>query len=163
MKLRKEDIYVNLQGKSEEELKELYNLCNNDVGFAFAFDNIKEFIRGSREHKFLVLSNVSGWWVHSNSERRAEKTIQQLKEILQPKPTLQQQLEKAKAEVERLEKEVKKQNEIKPGDWVRGSISGDKQLLKMNNTHDLEYINNQSCYTKITNQQLITLLENECK
>lgn len=151
MKLRKEDVYINLQGKSEEELTELYNLVRynlwRDIDFrdnssdTALFYNDGSFIGSSiKEYEILSLTEV---------------TIQQLKEILQPEPTLQQQLEKAKAEVERLEKEIE-DSKLKIGDWVFvKELNMFFKKSKLVSTYKNE--------VKVTSQQLITLLENECK
>lgn len=70
--------------------------------------------------------------------------------------TLEQQLEKAKAEVERLEKEIENKK-IKVGDWAINTLTN--VVFKV---ISLE-IELQDHYKKITNPQLIELLENEIK
>lgn len=73
--------------------------------------------------------------------------------------TLEQQLEKAKAEVERLEKKIEN-NKIKFGDWV---AYNDHVFKAIQDEYDLHYLNNSNDFKKITNPQLIELLEQEIK
>lgn len=70
--------------------------------------------------------------------------------------SLEQQLEKAKAEVERLEKEIEN-NKIKAGDWVINPLTNIVIKVTSLKTKCPDH------YKKITNPQLIELLENEIK
>ena len=71
--------------------------------------------------------------------------------------TLEQQLQKAEAEVKRL-KEAIEDSEIKVGDWVKRTREG-LELFKADKTHDYRYINSEKhLYQKITDQELINKL-----
>lgn len=161
MKLTKENVYIDLRGKSEDELTELWYLLNsNDEQIKHS--ELAIFIT-QYHNKNRFLSYSQNKWQWGSLSGKQEVTIQQLKEILQPmenKESLQQQLEKAKAEVERLEKEIE-DSRIKVGDWVRHNNS---HVFKVKeNMYNLGVINESKEFKKITNQQLIILLEDESK
>lgn len=238
MKLTKEQVYVNLQGKSEEELTDLYWLLKNNNQDLFHNDLptfIEEYYKTNRFLEFYC-----GKW-GGGSNLKTEVTIEQLKEILQPMETftpiamkctqeqfdsimpklkgckigsmdnfeempylinyrnseknsitnylredksvngmvvheewneelflkacgiedctLEQQLEKAKAEVKRLEKEIEN-NKIKFGDWV---THNNYVFKAIQDKYDLHILNKRNDFKKITNPQLIELLEQEIK
>ena len=157
MKLTKEEIYINLQGKSKEELTELYWVLKNN-NQKLARHKLDDFL-GYKNHSscYVLICNDFGW---SGDDRfdKIEVTIQQLKEILQPVDlTIEQQLQKAEAEVKRL-KEAIEDSEIKVGDWVKRTREG-LELFKADKTHDYRYINSEKhLYQKITNTELINKL-----
>lgn len=84
MKLTKEQVYINLQGKTKEELADLWNFLNKSGGNQFR-ETISDF-----------LYNYNGWiayefsddvWQFSSSQSlngKTEVTIEQLKEIIKP-------------------------------------------------------------------------------
>lgn len=84
MKLTKEQVYVNLQGKSEKELTELYWLLKNNNQDLFHNDLptfIEEYYKTNRFLEFYC-----GKW-GGGSNLKTEVSIKQLKEILQPMET----------------------------------------------------------------------------
>ena len=89
MKLTRENIYINLQSKSKEELTELEQITG--------LSNLHHW----NYIHFDTYNNYNGWILYdylTTVKNKQEVTIQQLKEILQPKDlTLEQQLEKAKS------------------------------------------------------------------
>lgn len=88
-----------------------------------------------------------------------EHRIKELtKEILQPMGTLEQQLQKAEAEVKRLQSLIEEENKLKVGDWV--IVKGTSTIFKVKAT-DIKYVDSR--HEKITNPQLIILLEQEIK
>lgn len=92
MKLTKEQVYIKLQGKTEEELTELYNFLES-VGES-NFDKLGCLIINNY-WKYLAL--YTGDWVMCNDayiKNKKEVTIEQLKEILKPMDNKEQQLRK---------------------------------------------------------------------
>lgn len=84
MKLTKENIYVPLEGYSEEELTELYNFLEsiNEP----CEDFLKILIKRNKTLEFWA-----GMWFSDHSAvNKNPVTIQQLKEILQPMGTLRE-------------------------------------------------------------------------
>lgn len=167
MKLTRENIYINLQGKSKEELTELYWLLKNN-NEDILNNNIDYFIEcylNTRLVSYNFHFCCESWSCATlqSTENKTEVTIQQLKEILQPMEStefLQQQLEKAEAEVKRL-KEAIEDNKIKIGDWVKRVVRKDCRVFKINDTHNLEHYNNKiysKIYSKIQDQELINKL-----
>lgn len=240
MKLTKENIYIDLRGKSKEKLTELWEFLNNAGEKQFR-DSLNDF-----------LNNCKGWlayefhrnkWTLSSDRislhEKTEVTIEQLKQILQPmenteeflrkeaikrgfvngvkfygsegaeydepmlindnikymkpeeeydnwglyvknswlcfngkwgtliKESLEQQLQKAEAEVKRLQSLIEEENKPKVGDWamlweddeetpVFGLIT-DVTDFYLTCNGSWEYAK------KITNKQLIELLENESR
>ena len=165
MKLKKENIYINLQGKSKEELTDLWEFLNSNGEINFSdLDTILEELEEFKYYEFYI----NDWVSSVNIKDKKEVTIQQLKEILQPMDlTLEQQLEKAEAEVKRL-KEAIEDSKIKVGDLVcYVSVHNKKVMLfgycegiKNNDIYigGLNYESKQC--KKITNAELINLLEN---
>lgn len=88
--MKKEDIYITLEGKSEGKLTDLYNflkLLNYDI------DSFDSFFANKYLH---FNTNCNRWWTFSvwDNENKQEVTIQQLKEILQPMENKEEQLRK---------------------------------------------------------------------
>ena len=74
-KLNREEIYINLQGKSEEELTELEQITG--------LSNLHHW----NYIHFDTYNNYNGWILYdylTTVKNKQEVTIQQLKEILQP-------------------------------------------------------------------------------
>lgn len=235
MKLKKEEVYINLQGKSKEELTELYDFLES-VGEITYRDDIEWFLEYTEEGCYFGYDGEDFCHIGTGcAKNKTEVTIEQLKEILQPftpismrctkeqfeavkkklkgcrisnlsefniavylvnnlgsecktisnvagvdskshnrevyeqwneeiflkacgikLDSLEQQLEKAEAEVKRLKEEI---NKPKIGDWVNRK---DNCIWKINNEDDLNSNVLDGC-KKITNKQLIELLENESK
>lgn len=102
--------------------------------------------------------------------KKTEVTTEQLKDIL--KPNLKTQLENAKKEVKRIEKLIEEDNEPKVGDWGRFWDDGHnkKIISKLINIYDDPYDRYETeigyafeFFEKITNPELIKLLEDESK
>lgn len=88
MKLTKENIYVDLRGKSKEELTDLYNFLKS-VGEKQFRDSLNDFLDSWRIGTWIAyeLTTSNNWVLSSNEHslsKKTEVTIQQLKEILQP-------------------------------------------------------------------------------
>lgn len=83
MKLTKENIYINLQGKSKEELTELYHFLKS-IGEKQYRTSLRGFLENYKNYETYNFDRTwtFGWYV--NSKNKQEVTIQQLKEILQP-------------------------------------------------------------------------------
>lgn len=92
--LKKEDVYVVLKGKTEEELRDLY---------AFLIENNEPLLCDFRINKSNeVLEFYDSKWTGSRfDEEKTRVTIEQLKQIIRPMET-----ETLKEKVERLEKEL---------------------------------------------------------
>lgn len=82
MKLTKENIYINLRGKSKEELTEFYNFLVS-VGEK-PFRDKEWFLNYSNDNEKVGFSGVHFCGLGDLYKDRTEVTIQQLKEILQP-------------------------------------------------------------------------------
>src|SRR5690606_23683455 len=158
--MKKENIYINLQGKSKEELTELYWLLKNN-NEKILNDGLDLFIRcylniESKDNKFHFYNAYWSCAGCKEASSKQEVTIQQLKEILQPMDlTLEQRLEKAEAEAEvkRLKEAIEEENKPKIGDWV------------YNKEEDIIYQKSYNIFNqyenKIANPELIKLLEKE--
>lgn len=121
MKLTKENVYVNLRGKTKEELTDLWEFLDN--AGEKQYDDKENFINDNY-YNILSLDEDNEWSLCLETsimlEDKKEVTIEQLKEILQPKDlTLEQQLQKAEAEVKRLKEAIEEENKIKVGDLVK--------------------------------------------
>lgn len=166
MKLKKEDVYIDLRGKSKEELTDLWRFLDN-AGEKLFRDDLDDFLTHSIIWRFLEFDYTS--WCFSDSKKNTEVTIEQLKDIL--KPNLQKQLENAKKYVERIEKLIMEENSSKIGEWCR-FWDDDKsdlcigRLRFIYDTHTYKYLTSnvkfENC-EKITNPELIKLLEDESK
>ena len=162
MKLTKENVYISLRGKNKEELTDLYNFLKS-VGEKQFRDSLNDFLNSWRIGTWIAYElTTSNNWVFSSNEhslsKKTEVTIKQLKEILQPMDlTLEQQLQKAEAEVKRL-KEAIEDSRIKAGDWV--VIKETATVYKVNDK-DIGYMDD--FHIKIQNPELIKLLEQEIK
>jgi anion-transporting ArsA/GET3 family ATPase len=156
MKLTKENIYINLRGKSKEELKDIQNVL--------IIFNEPTFNKDFEEYLWHNINPIYLYWdgeewistgIYEYIKNKQEVTIKQLKEILQPMETLQEQLEKAEAEVKRLKEAIEEEIKPKINDWV------------YNKEEDIIYQKSYNVFNqyekKITNHQLIELLEKEIK
>lgn len=224
--MKKEEIYINLQGKTKEELTELYWLLKNNDEKLYR-DSLYLFLYYPTDYGSLHFHS-NGWCGNSNIKfsNKQEVTIEQLKEILQPmenkeeqlkeilrkeakergythdnfkcltcrkskgigdidkwhycnlsdrlytnvlgeggnvvyengvwaeivSESLEQQLQKAEAEVKRLQYLFEEENKIKVGDWC---IRTDDCVFKVSG-NDLNWARSHS--KKITDQQLINKL-----
>lgn len=79
-KLTKENIYINLKGKSNDELTELYGFLKS-VGEKI-YVSLLDMIDNKYWNRFEFYENV--WQLSRSKSNKQEVTIQQLKEILQP-------------------------------------------------------------------------------
>ena len=82
MKLTKENIYINLQGKSKEELTNLYNFLES-VGEK-QYDILEDFLND--DDKWTDYEFYKDEWVLSSDrislKEKTKVTIEQLKELL---------------------------------------------------------------------------------
>lgn len=113
MKLTKENVYVDLQGKSKEELTELWEFLTSNGEKCYRYK--EHFSETNIQYRCLHL--YCGLWSGYDDDRvggKTEVTIEQLKEILQPMYlTLEQQLQKAEVEVKRLKDLINAKDELK--------------------------------------------------
>ena len=165
MKLKKENIYINLQGKSKEELTDLWEFLNSNGEKCYRDKDY--FIEYQSTYRTLYLyCNLWRGYDDDKIYYKTEVTIQQLKEILQPVDlTIEQQLQKAEAEVKRL-KEAIEDSEIKVGDLVCYASVHNKKVMLFGYCEDIKhnyiYIGGlnyeyKQC-SKITDQELINKL-----
>lgn len=156
-KLTKENIYIDLRGKSKEELTELWKFLVS-IGEKQFRTSLRDFLANHKGYETYNFGETwtLGWYL--NSKNKQEVTIHQLKEILQPMETLQEQLQKAQLEVERLQNLIEEENKPKVGDWFKRGT----KIFKVDNTHCLEQLKKDVQLKKITNPELIKLLEDEC-
>lgn len=226
-KLTKENIYIDLRGKSKEELTDLYNFLES-VGEKHFRETLNDFLANIKYFEtYIFHKDIWSLAPYVYILNKTKVTIEQLKEILQPMETLkiedvmidctilnnnairliktifktkghgtryirkpfshgkdiimadcgnpdhkklisfakfkklfnnqtslQEQLEKAEAEVKRL-KEAIEESKIKVGDWVKSDCN---HIMKY-----YEWMVFSPNWKKITNPQLIELLENEIK
>lgn len=161
MKLTKENVYINLQGKSEAELTDLYYFLES-VGEKQYRKTLKSFLDYCRDYETYHLGNNWTLSWYSNTKEKTEVTIEQLKEILQTMETetLQEKEHRLLEELEEVRKAIEEESNIKIGDWVKRTYSG-IEIFKADNTHDYRYINSERhIYQKITNPEIINFLEN---
>ena len=149
MKLTKKNIYINLQGKSKEELTDLWEFLNSNGEKCYRDKDY--FIEYQSTYRTLYLyCNLWRGYDDDKVYGKTEVTIQQLKEILQPVDlTIEQQLQKAEAEVKRLKEAIEEENNIKIGDWVVNKYGVLWRYSELDSKHLL---------TKITDQELINKL-----
>ena len=152
MKLTKENVYINLQGKSEAELTELYNFLES-IGENQCL-SLERLINENGGWDYFIWGRYNQWTLTVLKGSRKEVTIQQLKEILQPTETLQEKEKRLLKELEEVRKEIE-ESKIKVGDWVWSNFSK-CYYKKTSRISDLEE-------RKITNPELIKLLEQEIK
>lgn len=86
MKLTKENIYINLQGKSKEELTELWEFLNSAGEIVSGTKEyfIETHLKYNNSFIALVSDNTWKWW---GSYNKTEVTIDQLKQIIKPMGT----------------------------------------------------------------------------
>lgn len=93
MKLTRENIYIDLRGKSKEELTDLWEFLNN--AGEKQYDDKENFINDNY-YNILSLDEDNEWSLCLETsimiEDKKEVTIEQLKEILQPMDNKEQQL-----------------------------------------------------------------------
>lgn len=152
--LRKEDVYIRLEGMSKDELTELYWVLKNNNEPIFR-NEIEDFLLYTEDIVVFLDFDNTDWGSSDLSVERTktEVTIQQLKEILQPMETLQQKEQRLLKELEEVRKEIE-DSKIKVGDWV---VSEKGIVMKVKSVPLI------MTWKKITNPQLIELLENEIK
>lgn len=168
-KLTKENIYIDLRGKSKEELTDLWEFLNGVSERVYA-PNLHYFLEYSDKKDNVFHYNSGGHWMNPLKEYvrdKTEVTIEQLKEILQPTKTLQQQLQKVEAEVKRLRSLIEEENKPKVGDWAMLWEDDEETPVfgLITDVTDFYLTCNGSWENgrKITNKQLIELLENESR
>lgn len=169
MRLKKEDVYIDLKGKSKKELTELYNFLES-VGEKRVSNSLGAFLKSLKAWNWnYYVYDIKFGWTLSYKPSNTEVTIEQLKEII--KPNLQAQLENIKKEIERIEKLIMEENKPKVGDWCK-FLDDDKskicvsKLRYINHGAKHKYHTHESYYKnckKITNPELIKLLEYESK
>lgn len=75
--------------------------------------------------------------------------------------SLEQQLQKAEAEVKRLQSLIEEENKPKVGDWALELHSNN--IIKATEKSSILYLNSKEYCKKITNKELIKLLNDEIK
>lgn len=148
--LAKGNIYVPLEGYSEEELNELYNFLESINEPCEEY--LKVLIKRNKTLEFWD----GIWFTDYSAGNKIPITIEQLKEILQPMETLQEKEQRLLKELEEVKKEIE-ENKIKAGDWVVNPLTNIVIKVTSLKTKCPDH------YKKITNPQLIELLENEIK
>lgn len=142
-----EAIKPKLEGVKIEigNFEKLLYLCNNLDGYTHVIANIFESCRKDYNRTVYETWNEEIFLKACGIEVNS----------------LEQQLQKAEAEVKRLQSLIEEENNIKIGDWVKRNYNG-IEIFKADATYDYRYINSEkSLYKKITNPELINLLENE--
>lgn len=81
--MKKEYIYVDLKGKSIEELTELFYILKINKEEIYR-DNLNSFVNYPKEYRLLHFDKTWVGYDDNKVEGKTEITIQQLKEILQP-------------------------------------------------------------------------------
>lgn len=96
MKLTKENIYIDLRGKSKEELTDIQSvlIMFNEPTYRKDF----ETYYNSDSYNYLEFYDCEWLGSRTITETKQEVTIEQLKEILQPMETLEQKLRKEATE-----------------------------------------------------------------
>lgn len=147
--LDKTHIY-SFKGCNDEHLKEALKwLKENDKGWDnFTITRFKE-----NSEKYNLVYDERNYFMFIRGQHTA--LITDLFKEVAAEGDLYQQLEKAQAEVERLQKAIEEESKPKVGDWVysTSSVCLYKKELEIYQSHE----------RKITNPQLIKLLENESK
>lgn len=155
--MKKEEVYINLQGKTKEELTDLWEFLDS-IGEKLYRDK-EWFLECPKCYKSFNFHNNE--WCGNKDKKvkdKQEVTIEQLKEILQPMElSLTGQLQKAEAEVKRLQSLIEEENKPKVGDWVRRK---DNCIWKIRDEYDINTHLLKDC-KKITNPELIKLIEDE--
>lgn len=97
--MKKQEIYVNLQGKTKEERAELWEFLDN--AGEKQYDDKKNFINDNY-YNILSLDEDNEWSLCLETsimlEDKKEVTIDQLKQIIKPMGTLEQKLRKEATE-----------------------------------------------------------------
>ena len=169
--MKKEEVYIKLQGKSTEYCGKVYDILSTNGEKMYVSKRRMHIYSNSNEKYHFS----DGYWNDGDvnkAENKQEVTIEQLKEILKPMETLEQQLQKAQLEVERLQKLIEEESKIKVGDvckfwndnknsFVIGVVQHvcENTKLKYETIFDCQFPNAE----KITNTELIKLLEQEIK
>lgn len=136
-----------------KQLKEIYkSLKDNDITVVCCYpDFVSSLIPEKNSGITYQIITLKNFEVVQISGRGFNPSKWQQRDIVAAEGDLHQQLEKAKAEVARLEKEI----EIKVGDWC---INKRNQIFKIKVGLTLN-----GDFRKITNPELIKLLEDESK
>lgn len=87
MKLTKEQVYINLQGKTKEELMDLYWFLKNNKEKTSAFDLDNFISRYYCNENQFGLSRKFNEWCCGSFPTKKEITIDQLKQIIKPMGT----------------------------------------------------------------------------
>lgn len=88
--MRKEEIYVNLQGKTKEELTDLWHfLTNNGEKPLRDLERFLEYSKYRTGDNFTLAFREGEYndWINSHSHGKTEVTIEQLKQIIKPMKT----------------------------------------------------------------------------
>ena len=158
MKLTKENIYINLQGKSKEELTDLWEFLNSNGEKCYRDKDY--FIEYQSTYRTLYLyCNLWRGYDDDKIYYKTEVTIQQLKQIIKPMETLQEKAIRLENELNEVKQQIEEEN-IKLGNWVRNTVENSFYKIGFRPLTTEAEIN--QC-RKITNPELIKLLEQEIK
>ena len=152
-----------------EQLKEILKPMEE----VLTLENVKVDCRGLTGKEIIKISDIiynkkgtrpeltaNGYIVHGHQPMRTIISYEKFMELFGNKEILEQQLKKAEAEVKRL-KEAIEDSKIKIGDWVK--YNNNLVIKVEEDKHDLGVLNESKEYKKITNPELIKLLEQEIK
>ncbi len=111
-----------------------------------------------------VITNTDGYFLKTDHNRTVYEEWNEeifLKACGIEVKSLEQQLQKAEAEVKRLQSLIEEENKIKIGDWALELHSNN--IIKATENSSILYLNSKEYCKKITNTELIKLLEDEIK
>lgn len=114
--MKKEEIYINLQGKTKEELTYLWEFL--DSAGEKQYDTLERFLNTNVEGWRVYLFGRLNQWTHSALSTKTEVTIEQLKEIIKPMETLQEKAIRLENELNEVKQQIEEENKPKVGDWV---------------------------------------------
>lgn len=85
MKLTKEQIYINLQGKTKEELTDLWEFLNSAGEKQYL--NLSRLINEIKGWDYFIFGRYEQWTLCVSKGNKQEVTIEQLKKIIKPMGT----------------------------------------------------------------------------
>lgn len=160
--LKKEDVYVVLKGKTEEELRDLYAFLigNNEPLFAPSLRYFLEY-RNDPVGDFHLGEEEAEWLVNKLHKDKTEVTIEQLKQIIKPMET-----ETLKEKVERLEKELEQaKKELEDSKPKVGDVAvvdnGEYKAIVVLNKHQVNIFDDAVVLPKELQEQLRPYLETD--
>lgn len=152
--LKKEDVYISLVGKTEEELTDLYK---------FLIENNEPLLCDFRINKSNeVLEFYDSKWTGSRfDEEKTRVTIEQLKQIIRPveTETLKEKVERLEKELEQAKKELE-DSKPKVGD-VAVVDNGEYKAIVVLNKHQVNIFDDAVVLPKELQEQLSPYLETD--